>query len=246
MIPSKKKTPEEIAALRSQLGINESAINSPKNIPPNHSIPNESPTVQGHSAPIPSDQQPSEPSDFQSPAQEASVSPPSRPFEDTEEPVFRLKAQQATPTSPKVQKIVPSNLNQPQTSQQDSPKKTEKSHLPTHRHDSSQIAALRHRENIALLNSNQPSHAVRLKNQAAHPILLTLAYLSSLTAAASSWQKYQYLIPCSLLALSTLLTLYIYLAKKRSQHHAAIILIIVIFTLILGSSQYPELIPYAP
>jgi predicted PurR-regulated permease PerM len=81
----------------------------------------------------------------------------------------------------------------------------------------------------------------RLEKLTAHPVLLTLTYLTAFLAIYAAWQAVFFITPISLIFVSGLLTAYIFWRKKRSRHHAAILIIILVMTLVFGGIHYAPL-----
>lgn len=207
MIPQKKKSPEEIAALRSQLGIPE--------------IPQESPQEEPTETP-----------------QVKQVAPENLIDEETGEPIIVLEIKSSH--APQSEHHGPEHALAPASPS------LSKTKLPTRRHDQKTIAEIRRREILAQVTSTEADPVVQLRKITAHPILLIVTYLPALGAPIAAWQNTDYRIPAGLLLLATLLTFYIFLAKKRSRHHAAILTIIITMTLVFGGLHYAPLFNYAP
>jgi len=233
MIPGKKKTPEEIAALRGQLGIPEA---QPEQAPTN-SHP-ESPPAQA----IPSGQHPNSPSS-------TPTLDPTHPYQSPElvdkERAVHLDAPLAS--EKKVEAVKNHSLRKHELPLAPAPAVTQKTALPDHRHDPNDMSQIRHREALAkVMQQNQQDPAAHLRKMTAHPLLLTPAYLFPLAAALAAWQRAFYLTPLVLLVISILFTFFIFLTKKRSRHHAAILTIIIVMTLTFGALYYVPFLTHAP
>lgn len=203
MIPNKKKSPEELAALREELGIQK----NPAETPP-------SPTTTP-------------------PELEAEASAPSTPEPEPSET-----------TKPK-KKIKLHSLRKQELPLAPAPEVITKTEIPEQRRSSQDVAEIRRRE--ALGNFSNPSQdpAAHLKKITAHPLLLSPSYLIAIAAAVAAWQRAFFITPLCLIFVSSLLTLYIFLKKKRSRHHAAILTIILVMTLVFGGLYYAPFFSYA-
>jgi hypothetical protein len=108
------------------------------------------------------------------------------------------------------------------------------SKLPVHRRSDEEIAEIRRREALALMNAPaNPKLAV------AHPALLIPGYLLA-AAGASCFFFYNFPMAataaCSAAAL--LLAAFIYLRRPISRHHAAFIAVIALFVIVFGALHY--------
>lgn len=225
MIPDKKKSAEEIAELRNQLGISET-MHMPHEAIPSRPLP----------APPPPPTEPAPPEIdplTNQPIIHLKIAPmPIYPVGSHHNPTHTLRKHEP-PLAPATHSPAPPQENKP--------------HLPSHRRDEREIAELRRREQLALLASQHRDHnpAERLRAMTAHPLTLIVAYISALSAAAATWQQTHFSTPASLLILATLLTLYIFFAKKRSRHHTALLAIIIILTAVFGTLYYFPFLQYA-
>ncbi len=239
MIPKKKKTPEEIAALREGLGI-------PDEIPPpgaprqrtetdplpvpEEPTPNEVPPAPDI-APVPlSDKEPSAIDEIPSNELRERVvhlDLPPAPTAEPDAPVYHSLRKHELPLAP-------------------APFVTSKTALPAKRHDSGDIAQIRKREALAKLADPVPDPMVLLKKITAGPLLLIPAYLLAIGAAATAWQRVHHVTPIVLLVLCSALALFIFIRKKRSRHHAAILAIMILMTLAFGGLHYAPLFQHAP
>jgi hypothetical protein len=205
MIPEKKKTQEEIAALREGLGIPGSPVTPP-----------------GEQEITPSP----------APAPSAAPSP------DAGEPVIHLPVPSAAHK--------PHSLRKQEIPLAPAPQITNKTALPTHRHDPSDIAHIRKREALAKLQTPGMDPAEHLRKQSAGPFLYVPGYLLAIAAAAFAFQRVHHITPIVLLALALLFTLYIAIRKPRSRHHAALIFILVFLTAAFGGIHYAPLFKHGP
>lgn len=235
MIPKKKKTPEEIAALRGDLGI-----------PP---APKEKEEDEIQRYAPPAEPKPPEPEEEQ--AGPAPVLDPTHP-DQTPEPTARepvahldLPAEPAPEKENEPPRV--HTLRKKELPLAPAPPVTHKTALPDHRHDPRDMKEILRREALAkLTQQNQQDPAAYLRKITAHPLLLTPAYMFALGAGFGAWQRVFYLTPLILLALSAAITVYIFIARKRSRHHAAILSIIIIMTLVFGGLYYAPLFSHAP
>lgn len=221
MIPDKKKTPEEIAALRDGLGIPLAPVaTEPAIAPP-------PPPVVG--APLPT-------------APEVLEEP------DPDEPVFHLNVP-PVPTNPARVEAVPiHSLRRSDPPLAAAPAVTHKTALPSKRHDPSDIAEIRRRETLAQLQQKDPSHdpAAHLRRQKASPFLYVPGYLLAIAAAAVAYQRVHHVTPLALLGLASLIMIFIAVRKPRSRHHAALLFILIFLTLALGGVHYAPLFKHGP
>ncbi|WP_411827995.1 hypothetical protein [Luteolibacter sp. AS25] len=237
MIPDKKKTPEEIAALREELG-----------------IPDEMPRPPlSASRPLPAHSETSSPAELPRPApiQPAPVTPPEPdprellPKTELRDPVVHLGVP-AAPTSEDAYKPAPvyHSLRKHELPLAPAPETTHKTELPTQRHDPRSIAQIRKREELGKLNQPSIDPVAQLRKITAHPVLLGGTYLLSLIPSLLAYRGVHFITPLCLLALCSALALYIFLKKKRSRHHAAILAIIILMTLAFGGLHYAPLFNY--
>lgn len=233
MIPDKKKTPEEIAALREELGI----PGAPEN------------TASQSPAPPRTEPEPKQPEKVKpKPAPVLDPAhPDATPSPSGADPVVHLDLPPATAPEKKPEAIKTHSLRKNELPLAPAPTVTRKTTLPTHRHDPRDIAEIRRREAIASLAEKPQDPAIHLKKITAHPVLLAPAYLLAFAAAFAAWHRAFYAAPLVLISLSILLTVYIFICKKRSRHHAAILTIIIVMTLTFGGLHYaPLLLNYGP
>lgn len=225
MIPDRKKTPEEIAALREGLGVP---------VPPEEPKMTPAPTPVAPSPVAPVDVPPAAPAPD---APETDDEPPS------DQPVIHLDiapvpSKQATAESHRLRKhelpLAPA------------PPVTQKTALPTHRHDPRDIAQIRKREALAKLQGPGADPAAHLRRQTAHPVLYVPGYLLAIAAGAVAYQRVHPITPIVLLALALSITLYIAIRKPRSRHHAALIFILIFLTAAFGGIHYAPLFQHGP
>jgi hypothetical protein len=216
MIPEKKKTPEEIAALREGLGIPDAPVEAAQK-------PESSPT------PEPDPEPPASPD----PTPDAQGDSP-----QSDEPVIHLDVPSLPVTSPKQQSH---SLRKHETPLAPAPPVTKKTDLPTHRHDPRDIAQIRKREALAQLQQPGMDPAIHLRKQTAHPVLYIPGYLLAIAAGAVAYQRVHHITPIVLLALTLAITLYIFIRKPRSRHHAALIFILIFLTAVFGGIHYAPL-----
>jgi hypothetical protein len=224
MIPERKKTPEEIAALREGLGI-PGTPEPPKNPP----LPAVAPPSR---APVPSPIYTPNP---------PSAKPAGLP--ESDQALYHLDIQ-PLPAPTAIPK--PHSLRKHDLPLAPAPPVTQKTALPEHRHDPRDIAQIRKREALAKLNSPGTDPAAHLRKQTAHPVLYIPGYLLALSAAILAYQRAHHFTPIVLLALSLAITLYIAIRKPRSRHHAALIFIIIFLTAAFGGIHYAPLFRNGP
>lgn len=230
MIPQRKKTPEEIAALREGLGI-------PDELPK----PGEQrKRPAAPTAPKNHQKSPAPTSDPVAP-KEATKLPPREPTQILDKTPPPDKKEKSNPPTP-----AHHSLRKQELPLAPAPAVTHKSTLPTSRHDPDDIAEIRRRDALQNLGNTQHDPAAHLKQITAHWPLLTPAYLLACGAAVAAWKYVHHATPLTMLSLATLLAIYIFIKKKRSRHHSAILAIIILMTLVFGSLHYAPLFQNAP
>jgi hypothetical protein len=201
MIPQKKKTPEEIAALREGLGM------PPEPTPP--------PPDQESSAPI-------------------------------VEPIVHLDPPPAPVQPKKVEPKPIHSLRKHDPPLAPAPATTNRTELPTGRHDSRDISQIRKREALAALQQPGMDPVAYLRKQTASPFLYVPGYLLAIAAGIAAYQRFHYITPSVLLAISAFILVFIAWRKPRSRHHAALLFIIVFLTLVFGALHYAPLFKDGP
>jgi hypothetical protein len=126
------------------------------------------------------------------------------------------------------------------------PPVTNRTPLPTRRHDPADIAQARKREALAQLETTARDPGARLRAQTASPFLYVPGYLLAAAAAVTAYQRVHPVTPLSLLGLSLLITFYIAVRKPRSRHHAALIFIVIFLTAALGGTHYAPSYQHGP
>lgn len=223
MIPEKKKTAEEIAALREGLGI--PPVAPPLAPPP---PPPAMPGVIGkvEEPPAPAPPQPAsgaEPVTHLDP-----ITIPLRPQKAVIKPSHSLRKQELplapAPAAP-------------------SPHRTE---LPAQRHDPRDVAQIRKREALAKLQQPGADPADHIRKQTASPSLYVPGYLLASAAALAAFRDVHYITPAALIGIAIMIMVFIAWRKPRSRHHAALLFIAVFLTLVFGALHYAPLFQNAP
>ncbi|MGJ8642197.1 MAG: hypothetical protein ACSHX9_02220 [Luteolibacter sp.] len=228
MIPERKKTPEEIAALREGLGIPDSPPAPPEQAAPPHAAP-EIESQTPHRRP-PVHLEPEITNTAPEPvAQPVHLDIPAAPapLADTAKKSTHTLRKKELPLAP-------------------APPVTHKTAIPTHRHDPRDIAEIRKREALAKFNQPEIDPATHLRKQTAHPLLYIPGYLLPFGAAFTIYKHFHYFIPLALLLASLLLVIFIALKKPRSRHHAALIFIVIFLTAAFGGLHYAPDFQNAP
>lgn len=214
MIPQKKKTAEEIAALREGLGI-----------PP---VP---PALEPETVPAP----------IEAPVEkEETTSAAPEEKSENKEPVIHLEPP-PKPTRPQDVEIKPvHSLRKHDLPLAPAPAAitSHRTALPTKRHDPRDVAQIRKREALAALAQPSTDPAAHLRKQTASPFLYSPGYLLAIAAAVTAYQRVHFVTPAVLLGLAAVLMLFIALRKPRSRHHAALLFILVFLTLVFGALHY--------
>ncbi len=253
MIPKKKKSAEELAALREQLGIPEEAPPPPSiaahPLLPAQPIAREqqiaAPEPKPQPQPVPQRAAPT-PEPFSEPAPEPDL-PIEKPRDpQLQEPVVHLKIPPA-PVDTKDREAPPAHsLRKHELPLAPAPPGTLKTTLPDSRRDSQGLAEVRKREALTKLNQPGINPADHLRKLTAHLALLIPAYLIAVGGAAVIFRNVHYVTPLALLGLASCLALFIFIKKPRSRHHAGFIFIIVFLTLVFGGIHYAPLFNYGP
>ncbi|MGJ8632368.1 MAG: hypothetical protein ACSHX7_00455 [Luteolibacter sp.] len=242
MIPKKKKSAEELAALRENLGIPEvpppaapsSATARPTPLPLEITAPEPIP------APAPQEKKeiPSAPAPVLDP-----IHPDQPPEMELREPLVHLDI----PAAPAPSRDYASHsLRKHEPKLAPAPVVTNKTTLPDRRHDADDIARMRKADTISHISGEAPDPAAHLRSMTAHPVLLAIAYLPALASGFLAWRNFHYITPLALLILASILAAYIFKTKKRSRHHSAFLLIIILMTLAFGGLHYAPLFQNAP
>lgn len=261
MIPKKKKTAEEIAALREELGIPDElpaqGAQRTRPVPPMEAtnkeagkfeLPRPEPELIFRH-PNPTDPIQKEDESQLSPAPTPKLDPdhPDAPVADElKEPIVHLNIPVAPIPKPGSETQHSHTLRKKELPLAPAPSVTYRTTLPNKRHSSEEINQTRKRENLAKLNSDIPEPAAQLRAITANLFLLIPAYILALGAGVTIWQHFHYITPLALLAVASLLAVYIFLKKIRSRHHAAFLFIIILMTLVFGGLHYAPLFQHAP
>jgi hypothetical protein len=118
--------------------------------------------------------------------------------------------------------------------------------LPSQRTDQNDLTQIRKREALAKLSHPSSDPVAFLRKQIASRPLLGLTYLLAIAAPVTIFLKYPYFVPAPLLALASLLVIFIAWKKPRSRHHAALIFIIIFLSLVFGGLHYAPLFYVSP
>ncbi len=240
MIPDKKKTPEEIAALREGLGIPDSI--------PQPGAPRKRPE-QAAQSPAALATNPAPGTHVIPPPDKLVLDPthPDHPLPDgADEPVIHLDVEPLPPEPVRPEPKPVHTLRKHDLPLAPAPSVTHKTALPTHRHDPRDIAEIRKREALAALQKPNMDPVAHVRRQTASPFLYVPGYLLVLAAAATTYQRFLYLTPAILVSLSALVMVVIAVWKPRSRHHAALLFILIFLTLVFGGLQYAPLFNHAP
>ncbi|MEX1048931.1 MAG: hypothetical protein WED15_05355 [Akkermansiaceae bacterium] len=222
LLPQRKKSAEEIAKLRGELG-----------------IPVQAPVAE--EAPVHAAQKPAavpapapEPKQFHSfkksewipepPADEPE--PPAAPVLDSlpghaTKPVRSLRKSEQVPLP-----VAP-------------PEPAPDSKLPIQRRSAEEIMRIRRQETISM----QTTPMVHPKLIAAHPAWILPGYLLPLIGAVSFYYYYQPIyVPAACVAASLIVATWIFLKKPMSRHHAAFISVVALLVIAFGALHYfPQL-----
>jgi hypothetical protein len=213
LLPQKKKSAEEIAKIREDLGIS-------GQLPIEKDLPMED--VDLAKAEVPTDSSLSPTEVAQDPSSDELAGAPS---------VAR---------SPKVVRSLRKSEQAPLTVERPAVKPVE-SILPTLKHSDREIEELRRREALAAIgNSGQAVHPLL---RSAHPVLILPGYLLVIAAAVSyEIYQLRMRVPIACILLAMVFPFIIFRRKPQSRHHAAFIVVIAIFVIVFGALHYfPQL-----
>jgi hypothetical protein len=232
LLPQRKKSPEELAKLRESIGVPHSGsllkeISQEQTPPPVDTIvpTNHEATVIHEDFPLelpkPSPKQVvhSFKRSERIAAEEEAPAPAAPPQSRGPKPIRSLRKSDRLPSAPHPE------------SPPDSP-------LPHHRHSDREIAEIRRREALAVMNARPNS-----KLFPAHLGVIIPGYLSA-AAGAAGFHFYQFPIIATLafVAVSLVIAAFIGTRKPVSRHHAAFIAAISLLVLIFGALHYfPQL-----
>lgn len=224
MIPEKKKTAEEIAALREGLGIlSATPAPAPRPLPPE---------------PMPEEYAKMEESPFE---------PVDGAADPYEEPVIHL-VPPPMPPRPRKMEIKPTHsLRKHDLPLAPATASRNRTEIPTRRHDSSGIAQIRKREALSATQLKRRSDpAAHIRKQIASPFLYIPGHLLTFAAAVTAYQRVHFITPAALIGLATVIMIFIAWRKPRSRHHAALLFIAVFLTLVFGALHYAPLFQNGP
>ena len=224
MIPQKKKTAEEIAALREGLGIPPAAPPAAPPAPP----------------PEPMEEVFREMEE----AQPEPVAPASDP---NAEPVVHLEPLHMLPRPRKMEIKPTHSLRKHELPLAPATVSRNRTQLPTGRHDPSDVAQIRRREAFSATQLKRRSDpAAHIRKQIASAFLYVPGYLLAIAAAVTAYLRVHYITPATLLGIATVIMIFIAWRKPRSRHHAALLFIAVFLTLVFGALHYAPFFQNAP
>ena len=223
MIPEKKKTAEEIAALREGLGIH-IAISEPEPATPEPATP-----------------EPVTPVPLETIAEETPITPAA-----VAESIIHLDLQLPPGRPQKIEAKLVHSLRKRELPLAPAPASTHRTELPITRHDTRDITEIRKREALAALQQPGIDPVAHLRSQIASPFLYGPGYLLSIAAAVTAYKSFHYITPAGLLAIASLIMIFIALRKPRSRHHSALLFIVVFLILVFGSIHYAPLFINVP
>jgi hypothetical protein len=223
LLPQRKKSPEELAKLRENLGIPDAGPKEPES------------TMAATTSP---DRQVEEKATLQA----------EPPKQGQPRPVHSLKRSERAP-APESPEQTPEVISQTkpvrslrkselQPSASALPESPPDSKLPHHRHSDREIEEMRRREAFSMMNAKP-----NMRLFPAHPGILIPGYLLPLAAAAGIW-FYQLPIAATagLALVSLLIAGHILISRPISRHHAAFIAMFAVFLIVFGALYYfPQL-----
>jgi hypothetical protein len=245
LLPQRKKSPEEIAKLREDLGIPAAPpAADPPSTPDPPATPHAIQVIEHHHPPAEAPPSNHPPAAAPHPAPKQVHS-----FKRSERITAVAPAEPAT-AAPVTDDMAPVVLSlkpvrslrkseQAPLSVMTPPARPADSALPGHRHSDQEIQEIRRREALAL----RASSVVNPKLIAAHPALFIPGYLAAL-AGAVCFACYQLPLAATASCAATALLIagYISLKKPLSLHHAAFIAVITLIVIVFGALHYfPQL-----
>lgn len=247
LLPQRKKSPEELARLRDSLGV----PGAPRQVderqdaaepPARKAVEVDTIVASNHEAAL------------VHPAETIQLAPQPAETPGGPKPVHSLKRSERLPVasatavagtappavtldvrSPKPVRSLRKSEQLPLPPQPESPPD---SNLPHQRHSDDEIAEIRRREVLAMMNA-QPD----AKLFPAHPALIVPGYLATLIGALGLYfYDFSILTTSACVTASLLLAAFIAIRKPISRHHAAFIAVIALFVIIFGALHYfPQL-----
>jgi len=230
-LPQRKKSAEELAKLREELGVF---------VPP----------------PAPPSPTPQAPPASAAPVAPPEISPmPSAPIYRGPKPVSSLRKSERVPLRPAASPPasfppVADPLETPvvrslRKSEQgpihvSKPVATGNSHLPTQRHSDQDLNAMRQREAQAARMAPPPPKT------SAPLLLLVFCYLLILGGAVLAWRDALFYVPAACEVAALLIAAFIFLKKPHSRHQAAIISILTLLITTFGALHYLPLFRHVP
>jgi hypothetical protein len=225
MIPEKKKTSEEIAALREGLGVlptKTEPATPAKPASPTQPVPRAAdPLVMdaGNTIPLPAAHR--EPSVHLHP-----LPVPVRMERALSKPVRSLRKYEPP--------LGPASAN------------SQRTQLPQNRLSSQDTSQIRKREALAALQQPGNDLAAHIRRQTASHFIYVPGYIFAIAAAITAYQSSNYMIPAGLLALAAIIMVFIAFWKPRSRHHAALLFIVVFLNLVFSALHYAPLFRNVP
>ena len=241
LLPQRKKSAEEIARLRESLGI-PAGLQEPgadevidKILPATHAAKLEHPPETTRIAP-PAENAPHEARPVHSLKRSERV-----PVEPVPEPVPTAEStvESAAPAAqtPKRVRSLRKSEQVPIPPPQN-PHAGPESPVPFHRHSDQELAEIRRREALALLQAPAPQ-----KISPAHPALLVPGYLASVIGTAGfNFYEFHPAVIGSCVGLALLVASVVFMRNPYSRHHAAFITVMAVLVAVFGTLHYfPQL-----
>jgi hypothetical protein len=239
LLPQRKKSPEEIAKLRENLGVPgaSQAIATAPVPPPVSEGSGVTAADRGPEGGFSGDAKTADLQSLAGPAPSHGGSPQQPPGNPQHLPA-QSSAGAADPVAAPHREAKPvrtlrksGRVASPPGSHPESPPDSK---LPHCRHTDDEIAEIRRRDVLALM-AVQPNPRLA----PAHPALILTGYLSTIAGAAGIWfQQIPILATFACALVSFVMAGFIFLHKPMSRHHAAFIAALALFLLIFGSLHY--------
>ena len=241
LLPQRKKTAEEIAKLRESLGVPALPGDTP-----------EAPTIPPVEAIVPAHHQATVVDAAIEAAEAPHIEPAPAPPSHGPKPVHSLKRSERIPApsaeetpaetltpepSPGSPKLVRS-LRKSEQIPVLTPapvKSSADSKIPFHRHSDDEIAAIRRRDALAMMDTHVPNP----KLAAAHPALLIPGYLLAISGASCFiFYEVPMAATAGCAAAALLISGFIFARRPISRHHAGFIAIIALLVLVFGALHF--------
>jgi len=210
LLPQQKKSAEEIAKLRENLGIHD----------PSSAAETPAPDSAETTGP---------------PAEKPHAPKPVHSLKRSERtPVLAVEPEPAAPPEPREPKQVRSLRKSEQVPLSPVHEPSPDSKLPIHRHSEQEIQQIRLQESLAAL-----APAAHLLARKAHPVIVIPGYLFAIGGAVGyHFYDLQIAVTAACVVVALLFAAFIYFKKPLSLHHAAFIAVMSLFVIVFGALHF--------